>query len=265
MTVLEYNEFISKIEDILKKINNMYSKNQLNFFYDYNALLNKCTQITITASAAPALATPADPITIKSSLLEYLRDKYIIKDFIRGLIKFLFDFCTDKEEHLIKIREIIRTKLNLQITDKDIDKLFNEEFKKQLQGNFGKHYGNRPHNPTENIKKLQEYKNSISSIKSQNELQIDVTVKKMNDATRIYKEYGILNNSNSNELEKIKKNRINMENKKSLSLLNRMKYKTPDNKKVKLKEKVKQISYGFKRKFLERPYVLYKNTPSIIA
>jgi hypothetical protein len=284
MTVLEYNEFISKIKEILTKINNMYSKNKLNFFYDYNELLNKCTQITITDSAnvaAPANVAPTTLITTESSLLEYLRDKYNIKDFIRGLIKFLFDFCTDKEDHLTKIREIIRTKLNLQITDKDIDKLFNEEFKKQLQGNFGKHYDDLPHNPTENIKKLQKYKSSKSSKNSQTEFQIVETVKKMNDTKRIYREYGILSNSNSNELEKLKKNIINIDQGKK-SLLNKIKssvskaLKKPldvnaesRQKEYKLKEKRKQIekiSYGFKRKFLERPYVLYKNTqPSIIA
>ena len=170
MTVSEYNEFINKIIEILTKINYMYSKNQLNFFYDYNTLLEKCTLITLTtpvAAASPAAvaaaarvadaasrakgdnvvsnvaaapaasaanvaapaAAPTTPITTESSLLEYLRDKYDIKYFIQSLIRFLFDFCTDKEDHLTKIREIIRTKLNLQITDKDIDKLFNEEFK----------------------------------------------------------------------------------------------------------------------------------------
>ena len=317
MTVSEYNEFIIKIRKILEKINDFYSKNQLNFFYNYNELLKECTPITLTtpvAAASPAAvaaaarvadaairakgdnvvsnvaaapaasaanvaapaAAPTTPITTESSLLEYLRDKYDIKYFIQSLIRFLFDFCTDKEDHLTKIREIIRTKLNLQITDKDIDKLFNEEFKKQLEGNFGKHYGNRQHNPPKkSINNLEEYKLSKTTKcenKKKNKNYIKCISEKYNKqkiAQGIYSEYGILSNSNSNKLNQIKKNLNNLEKKmksaNGLSLLNKIKYKTPEIKKDKLGKKIKQISYGFKRKFLERPYVLYKNTPSIIV
>ena len=211
-----------------------------------------------------------------ATLLQYLRSKYDTQTLVRNFNNCLFDFCAITDPARNRFRKIVQTKLDLQIEEKNYDKIFNIELSRQLQkfiDNYEKEHGKiplpppnpnpngeiplPPPNPNPNGEippPLELYnKNLIPTFYekyySKRQLGNDIQYLKdnqniTNEIIDIYIRYGIIKLFNEAELKSL----ISSRNQNGITEIS----------KKEINNKILKILQPFQKKFLE-PY-MHKNT-----